>query len=255
MGTNGYLYAIEELDAISSIYAQGRGAISGRSINVEDINKITKYNPDIAKYGEGKRYEYGNKVTYYWGGLWGSEGKFPYFKYKEGNTETIQMMDSNHKDGFYYFENKTLKKSPFSTTSTNTDEGREEIVTLINDKYQYYFTTLTERTGDEEKGLSENSLEYSLLSGNYWLANYYTDTSSKYDVWYGLKTVGQVGSLQYGVKSDNYLYNSQGKSYSQGASTMIRPVVILSDKVQIIKKDGYDGSSKNKPCSIEIIEN
>lgn len=52
--TNGYTYAIQELNNICSLYGQGKGASSARSINIEDINKITGYEPR----GKTTGYEY-----------------------------------------------------------------------------------------------------------------------------------------------------------------------------------------------------
>ena len=78
-GATGYQNGIEELDKISSKYAQGTYSAEGRSITVEDINRITGYDPTktgVRKgqvgsgdpYAKGELNEYGNKVTYYWDG-------------------------------------------------------------------------------------------------------------------------------------------------------------------------------------------
>ena len=69
-GQKGYIYGIEELNAIASIYGKGKGATKARSINVEDVNQITGYDPLKTGTGEvankGEVWEYGNKVTYNW---------------------------------------------------------------------------------------------------------------------------------------------------------------------------------------------
>ena len=44
-GKKGYIYGEEELDAISSIYGKGKGAISSRSVKDYDINEVTGYDP------------------------------------------------------------------------------------------------------------------------------------------------------------------------------------------------------------------
>ena len=63
-GQKGYINGIEELNKISGIFGHGKGAEKATSITVEDINVITGYNPETAKYSQGNWNEYGNKVTY-----------------------------------------------------------------------------------------------------------------------------------------------------------------------------------------------
>ena len=56
VGAEGYKNGVEELDNISKLYAQGKGAISGRSIKVEDINSLTGYKPQTSS-DYGYRYD------------------------------------------------------------------------------------------------------------------------------------------------------------------------------------------------------
>ena len=51
-GKLGYVNGLDELNTISGIYGHGKRAISARSINSEDVNKITKQhlNDTYAKY-------------------------------------------------------------------------------------------------------------------------------------------------------------------------------------------------------------
>ena len=81
-GRTGFQNAETELNKIAGLYGHGTHAVSARSVNVDDINKITGYNPNAEgiknptaeqiasgnKYGKNKLYEYGNKVTYSWDG-------------------------------------------------------------------------------------------------------------------------------------------------------------------------------------------
>ena len=48
-GYEGYINTKEELDNICSLYGQGKGASGARSINREDINKITEFSPENRK--------------------------------------------------------------------------------------------------------------------------------------------------------------------------------------------------------------
>ena len=63
-GQKVYINGIEELNKISGIFGHGKGAEKATSITVEDINGITGYNPETAKYNQGDWNEYENKVTY-----------------------------------------------------------------------------------------------------------------------------------------------------------------------------------------------
>ena len=58
-GEKGYFNVDEELNAISNIYGKGRGAESARSIDINDVNKITGFNPSTYK-----KFDYGYKYQY-----------------------------------------------------------------------------------------------------------------------------------------------------------------------------------------------
>ena len=61
-GQAGYVNAVSELDKISAIFGKGYGAESARSVKVEDINRVTGYNPnnvgvyDPDQIGSGMKY-------------------------------------------------------------------------------------------------------------------------------------------------------------------------------------------------------
>ena len=68
-GRTGFQNVITELDKISALYGQGEYAEGARSITVEDVNKITGYNPETDFTGsEGNLLEYGNVIDYFWQG-------------------------------------------------------------------------------------------------------------------------------------------------------------------------------------------
>ena len=111
-GQKGYIYGVEELNAISSIFGHGAGAESSISITVEDINAITGYNPATAKYGEGQWYEYGNKVTYSYNseknytatrtnGATAEDNIYTFndlFNYYDSTTRTFKLLTSGNKE-------------------------------------------------------------------------------------------------------------------------------------------------------------
>ena len=157
-GIEGYIYGIEEMENISKIYGHGSGALYARAIKMEDINKITGYDPmntgDGKIYNQGKDTEYLNEFT-----VTKKEVTSYEFKCKNGAE-----VPSYTYGAFRYFneENKYV----------NLEIGQS--VTLTCTYYSYYPTTLTDDISGEEKGISKNSREYSMLfSDNYWIADKY----------------------------------------------------------------------------------
>ena len=67
-GTDAYLHGVENLDKECEKYGEGDGAEGARSFRVEDINRITGYDPkdsiEGATYLVGTIGEYGNKVKF-----------------------------------------------------------------------------------------------------------------------------------------------------------------------------------------------
>ena len=98
-GQTGYANGMEELDAISSLYGQGKGASGARSMKVEDVNKIVGYDPETANWESGQTQAYGNQVTY-------SSAGFTYFDEKSkswktlGDGESVTLMNN-----YYSYDN------------------------------------------------------------------------------------------------------------------------------------------------------
>ena len=225
-GQKGYIYGIDELNAISSIYGNGKGAETAKSITVEDVNEITKYNPELTGDGEvrakGKLWEYGNEVTYFW-----QNGK-------------VKCTATNGK----------------SYTSTNTvfkyyDKDKNSFIDLVKDKsieftsrsYNYYPVTLTESSSGTPKGIEISSLEYKLLfNSKYWLSSSFIGTGE-----------GNVGFGIFQLDTtrvyDSNLCDAINQMYT--LTLGVRPVVILSNNVNVIKNEAKDGTTKAKACIIE----
>lgn len=139
-GQTGVEWGTEEQNAICAIYGQGTGATGARSITVQDINKITGYHPEVAKYGQGETYEYGKQTTY-----------------SLDVTNTFKYYDSAWKS-----------------------LGQGENITLTSTEYSYYPETLTDSQTSATTGIDTESKEYEILfknEGKYWLASPYTRTN------------------------------------------------------------------------------
>mgnify|MGYP005781360709 CR=1 FL=1 len=231
-GQAGYVNGVEELRKISEIYGKGKGATGARSITVEDVNKITGYNPNnIGVYDpeqtgvgtktfEGKINEYGNKVTYT----------------KIGDSE-IQYTSTNDVTGAKSFKGGFTYYSDNQWKSLSIGESTE----IINSYKYYYPYTLTESDQDSIAGLEKSSTEYKMLFTNsssgadinnagtitgfsYWLANTVIQTNEGY-VTFGMSI---INSDRMGI---GYLYHSNNTIISPKYG--VRPVVSLKSNISL----------------------
>lgn len=224
-GEKGYIFGNEELTAISSIYGHGNGAALARSINAEDINSITGYNPLKTGTGDvrakGTMWEYNNVVTYFWKNN------------KLCCTSRNEKSGSSNNTVFRYFD---VNQKKF------IDLEKDKEIEIISKSYNYYPRTLTESKSGATKGLETTSPEYKLLFlSNYWLNSKYVGTGE-----------GVVG---YGILQINngrvYDDNLCGFGSWEGSLTFgVRPVIILLNNACIIKDNTNDGTTKEKACLI-----
>lgn len=234
-GKEGYQYGISELNAISAIYGQGKGATGAKSITVEDINKLTGYNPTNAEggkpYESGGASEYGSKITYFWDGT-----NKPCYEYGDGKNKRTGNLEKEH-TVFNWYDGTMWQNSTKSTSATTTN--KERITELTNNYYSYNPTTLT-YSGNEK---INNILFGSSSSVPYWLASSYKCFDA-YNINFGM----------FYVKNNNVMGDTL--IYSNGYTTkyngnFIRPVVTLKSDVQIEKTSANDGTTLNKACIIK----
>ena len=197
-GKEGYNTGISQLNEMCAPYGT-----NARSITVEDINRVTGYDPknqgDGTVYGVGEFYEYGNKVTYTAGGSTATNGK----------TNTIAISKYEHPDGRILGSNNIT-----SITVESTD-------------YYYYPYSLTyaNSTTGECKGIAIDSAAYKLLFRNsedsancsYWLASSYVNADDNFSG-FGLRYVYSAGCVY-----DYDLWYSYGET--DNSSLGVRAVV------------------------------
>ena len=176
-GKDGYNTGISQLNTMCAQYGT-----NARSITVEDINRVTGYDPtnqgDGTVYGAGEFYEYGNKVTYTASGSTATNGK----------TNTTAISKYEHPDG--------RKIGTDNVTS----------ITVESTYYYYYPYSLTtsSSTKGECKGIATDSSAYKLLFRNaddsancsYWLASSYVIARSNFSG-FGLRIVHSDGRVFY----------------------------------------------------------
>ena len=241
-GIAEYNYGEQELNKVCSIFGSGYGATGARSVNVDDINKITGYNPNnVGKYDPeqkttgtkfvaGKAYEYGNQTTY----KWTETANQVSWSGSNGGSENGSAQSKYAYNGFnwYDIESKTWKNSMQDTTTPVT------IATLTSTHYYYYPDSLDTSSGTGE-GLSTASKEYKTLFMNksesnvsYWLASPYINTGSDLAT-FGMRYVGSNGRV---ASYSGYASDGRVASPSFG----VRPVVSLRTDIELEKQS--DGS-------------
>ena len=227
-GRKGYINGIEELNKISAIFGHGKGAKKATSITVEDINGITGYNPETAKYGEGNFDEYGNKVTYTRGSgtalsssatngqKWsGTENTFNYYDKTNKIFKALTSGSTEITSTYYEYEPTTLGTDKFAKPLQGVDENG-----TFNEIYKMIFGDW-ERT--EKKGYFRNFTGTG-TEPYYWLASDYAATGN-YAVNRGLRYVGG-GYVDAGGLCPSYGDEDWG---SRG----VRPVVSLKSDVSL----------------------
>ena len=186
-GKDGYNTGVSQLNTMCAQYGT-----NARSITVEDINRVTGYDPtnqgDGTVYGAGQFDEYGNKVTYTASGSSATNGK----KYK-------RSISYEHPDG----------------RKIGTDNVTSITVESTNYYYYPYSLTIISSTTGECKGIATDSSAYKLLFRNaddsancsYWLASPYVYPKSKQS-YFGLRDVNSDGNVNIGdmCSSDGHTY-------------------------------------------------
>ena len=197
-GKDGYNTGISQLNTMCAQYGT-----NARSIKVEDINRVTGYDPtnqgDGTVYGAGQFYEYGNKVTYTATGISATNGQ-----------KSTGGLSYEHPDG--------RKIGTDNVTS----------ITVESTYYNYcpYSLTSSSSTTGECKGIATDSLAYKLLfrksddSANcsYWIASSCVFASIVSN--FGMLRVNPDGGVSF-----NGLWNSRG--FASDPSLGVRAVVSL----------------------------
>ena len=193
-GQNGFTSGISQLNSAVDDEFKNSSLAAGkaRSINVYDINRVTGYNPAVAKYNNGNHVDqFGNKVTYT-----KNESSISYIGTKYPTTSTITTSYST----FTYWTGagwEILNEGNSSSSIKHTF-------------YYYYPQTLT-RTESTDTSINGSSIAYGLLFANtsssgtyYWLSSQYIYTNGG-NVDFGFR------NIHSGRVHGNYMYQSSRK--------------------------------------------
>ena len=193
-GSNGIDNEVDRLNTLSAKFADGTKTEKGRSIKVEDINKITGYNPMEARmnandltqktpFDNGNIGQYKNNATY----TMKSDGKV-WYKGDQAKTEETQSI---------------YTKFMLPGQSSNITEP----FTIQSTYYKYYpetygpFPASAVASGQNMEGLSSSSPAYDMLfkpQSNipYWLASPCVYVYAGFVYW-ELFWVGPPGMVAY----------------------------------------------------------
>lgn len=148
-----YLEGTHILNEIASKYGNGENAVSARSINILDVDKLTGVSID---YTSKELTTYDNVVTYS-----NLKSKNPYYKTETGVDGNLSL--AHEKFVWFDIDSKEWTDSSISD---------KEEVTVTNTWYAYSTQSL-----DEEPLLDSNSKKYEMLfskvgeeAASYWLA-------------------------------------------------------------------------------------
>ena len=226
-GSNGIDNEIDRLNTLSAKFADGTKTEKGRSIKIEDVNRITGYDPtdsrldynDLTKkgvYGKKQIYQYGNIATY----TIKSDGKVWY----KGDQAVTEEKSSSNTNFFKLGESSNITES-FTIKSTY---------------YYYYPETLGTfpasevAPGQTMEGISTSSPAYDMLFKSqsnwpYWLASSCVSAREGFVRW-DLFVVAHTGMV-----SNHYnLWSSINGSYASASG--VRPVVSLKSNITPILK-------------------
>ena len=203
-GSAGYINAENELNKISEIYGNGEYATGARSITIEDINKLTGYDPETDfTDAEGALNEYGNKMTIKGNG----DGTYSWSGATNG-YEDGTFSEDHSDEGFYYIENNELKN--IGTTDTNTE------IELESGMYGYGAYDYV------DEGSRVYNKFFNTEDKFYWLDSRAVHVSS-YNAYFNLRFVND------GYVNGGELFFSDG--YEYGRYYGVRPVVSLQSGV------------------------
>ena len=221
-GSNGIDNEISKLNTLCAKFADGVKTEKGRSIKVEDINKITGYDPNESRlnpndltekgvFGKNQIYQYGNNSTYMIKEGVRNNGRNVvwYIGNKASTTET----ESNNVKFWKFGEDSNIT-SPFTIQSTY---------------YTYYPETLGSFSNSTaSEGLSTTSPAYDMLfklqsNVKYWLASPCVNAGTGIVSW-NLFVIASPGRVYI-----NRLWYSHSGYNSE--SSGVRPVVYLKSSI------------------------
>ena len=220
----GYLYGPSELNTMcNSLYGKGKGAVSARSLNVDDVDKLAGITTDADK--KACTSNYGSKWKYRYPTTEEVSGT----RYMQYNTDT----GSGYSDSWTNITSstyQTFRMPGEGTTINSTNPGYSPELTFKY--YSYSISSEVNKTAKDGTSIA-NLLAKGTTSSNIsqWLASSCVgcySNSAGFDV-HGIK-----GGSAYtaGDVEGSELFNSNGFCGSSN-NRRVRPVVSLESNIQL----------------------
>lgn len=225
----GYNNAINQLDAMASVYAGGAKAISARSVRASDINKVTGYNPYKTGTGEvfdkGDSREYGNTVTYSY-----KDGSNAGIYYKgENGAEGIKVNTKLDPDDNYKWFDSIDGVNISSSNPSNT-------LSYTSSYYYYSIETLTSTRHPSKPsiGLVTDTAPFNMICADksyhlakYWLADQDICANPSRTSW-------QIRYVWGETVNAATLYHSYDPDDEEAKTASVRVVVTLDESAKLV---------------------
>ena len=168
---NDYIEGASRLDDLAKEYGNGRGALAARSVTLDDINKITGFDPNV----DADYYNYA--TSYYWTSV--DKPKYESTEFGTG------IMNLAHNGVFVWYDVNSNTWQSSTKTGTETDEDPVLIVSLLNTLCTYKNRTYNDDDGTFSYLFEEDSLVFKMLyldeegnRSNYWTADSFVNATN-----------------------------------------------------------------------------
>lgn len=226
----GYLNAVDNLNTFcDDLYGNGKYSTGARSLNAEDLNKLTNFDP--------KTYDgYGNKWTYKYptdeeannppvSGL----TKGMWYKVEKADGTLITDWTNVVDDTQYGISYQDFRLPNETKAISSNNPGTQEV---INTYYKYLIDDNLKTKGEfslEEANEICNMILCGENKGKYieqWLSSTWTSPRTNYMDF----EINYITS--YGFLSGSFVYSSHS-DYQGGTNKRVRPIVSISSKTII----------------------
>lgn len=214
---DGYLNGVSELNKACAIFGKGKGAVSARSMNIGDIEKVSGINSDEDRNKNNG--SYGDKYQYRFPTEEEKIGDTRYMQYrtlKFGQTQWSEWKNITRS----WTQSFEMRDSSNIKLSINSP-GTIELINTVN--------PLSLWNNLKIKGKSYIYDMIKVQNDRCWIASIYTDCGNREYVFFGIYQLNgdYVSNVRLcGSYSVGYGSNSNG-------TANIRPVVELSNKAEL----------------------
>ncbi len=202
---------VNMLNEACEAYGGGKGAVQARALNLNDVDKLSKYNKESYE-GDSEIEKYGTVVNF----TWEDDGNVPYVSF---GTSTPKKLSSAHPDGFYGYDIE-------SGTMYGPVPNGFAIPSITSYYYSYYL-----------KDYFDSNVYSLLFPSAGWETIWLPDVIIKPegdDVSFALRVIDEDPSSTSGNILKSYsISKSTGSEYKRDSAVEAKPVVHLRADVPL----------------------